>query len=127
MKANELRLGNYLQDSITKTTLEVIQLNNTGIYTYVIDRSKYPLKEGWKLEPIPLTEEWLLKFGLQKRYGSSLFGFTANGYTIEIDLNKKEVHFNFDEYTGFAVNFNYVHHLQNLYFALTGEELTLEP
>lgn len=96
--AKELRIGNLVLDS-------------TG-NIHKIER----LDEKWDFsdrKPIPLTEEWLLRFG---------FGQMRNKfYKKHVTLTKSE---------GFYVAFvqdelKSVHQLQNLYFALTGEELEI--
>jgi hypothetical protein len=65
-------------------------------------------------EPIPLTEEWFLKFGLEKTW----FGYEDSN--IEIDEDEYDKGFtlsiNCNEYTE-GSHFKYVHQLQNLYFA----------
>jgi hypothetical protein len=122
MKVSELRIGNLLRDKVTKTELRVIKLTEQDIVTHVIDRSMFPLQDGWGIEPIPLTEERLLKFGFEK---SGLWT-----YVIELQGNLKLVYYlgekgwsiGFKSYSDFS-NLYYVHQLQNLYFALTGEEL----
>jgi hypothetical protein len=64
-------------------------------------------------EPIPLTEEWLLKFGFKK----SSWGWIKNGvniqkgFTLAFSSNKN------------SIEIKHLHQLQNLYFALTGQEL----
>ena len=125
MKATELRIGNFCQDNVTKTTIKVVELTNECITTYVIDRSKFPLKDGWKLQPIPLTEEWLLKFG----FNGECESFHMEGITIEeVSDGGKWVVYMFDEYHAVECSLaivQHVHQLQNLYFALTNEELTL--
>ena len=116
MKANELRIGNLLRDKISKTELKVIGLAEENISTYVIDRDKFPLKNGWRIEPIPLTEEWLLKFD---------FEITNNFQTkdrFQTHIQDGVIWF---EYGYIVIELKYVHQLQNLYFALTGEELTI--
>ena len=77
----------------------------------------------WKLEcyePIPLTPEILVKAGfvngkLNKFYVFGNGNLTVEGY--EADYNGL--------YIGNIKNI-YVHQLQNLYFALTGDELNIE-
>ncbi len=75
--------------------------------------NKYYYKD---LSPIPLTEEWLLKFGFKQKNGIKCwvnedveicFETLANYYRLYPRTNK----------------IKYVHQLQNLYFALTGSEL----
>ena len=70
-------------------------------------------------KPIPLTEEWLLKFGLLKTKNSVLMG----GY--ELIYDDKNNMYNVFVYHGIFCTIKYVHQLQNLYFALTGEELKI--
>ena len=78
------------------------------------------------IEPIPLTEEWLLKFGkgetftkplgLVFKVGKLVFG-TMNNYE-SIDLV-------FDGGTVNLISIKHVHQLQNLYHSLAGEELKI--
>jgi hypothetical protein len=92
-------------------------------------------------EPIPLTEEWLLRFGFKKEThaGTDLFliplkivaGQTLKGFCLYFTEDEWDLSFT-DYYTGkektelFPYGLKYVHQLQNLYFALTGEELTIK-
>jgi len=134
MKANELRIGNYLQDNVTKTTVKVVELSKDCISTYVIDRSKYPLKDGWKLEPIPLTEEWLLRFGFRKKASFSdhtIHIDMTNILCLDNDNNESEFSavsiYDVDEGVWiYLESIQYVHQLQNLYFVLSREELKLK-
>lgn len=132
LKENELRIGNLLRDKVSKTELEVIELTKENIVTYVIDRSMFPLKDGWGIEPIPLTEEWLLGFGFEKsKQGSeNFYHLQLRGRIwirfIDYDCNNLDL-----VQDGKIIAFpfgviKYAHQLQNLYFALTGEELTLK-
>jgi len=108
MKANELRIGNLFQ---THTPIAV---------------------EAWMLlpesnvvfAPIPLTEEWLIRFGAELEdewYDINL----VEDMSLTICLRTKETGLFHDVYYTGLRNINYVHQLQNLYFALTGSELEL--
>jgi len=94
---------------------------------------------GGQWSPIPLTEEWLVKFGFDKknlthRSDGSISKDMFVKYPAIVGVNKLnegDTPFRFcraipSEMNGY--NFfsfiKYVHQLQNLYFALTGEELT---
>lgn len=68
-------------------------------------------------EPIPLTEEWLLKFGFEP-LGSSRFDFKIFTYYLYDG--------SFYNQSSRLSTIKYVHQLQNLYFALTGEELKIK-
>lgn len=126
MRVEELRIGNLLRDKFSKTELKVIELTEENIITYVIDRSMFPLKDGWGIEPIPLTEEWLLKFGFEAQEES----FHLKDFSIElIGDDGRWCAYIYDEYHAIECPLSlikHVHQLQNLYFALTGEELTLK-
>jgi hypothetical protein len=82
-------------------------------------------------EPIPLTEEWLLKFGFDKKtpYEGKLFYEIGHN---EMYFKVKEVgdiynHWYFYKWEWIlTTNIQYVHQIQNLYYSLTGEELTIK-
>jgi len=130
MKANELRLGN-LAKTKDKDLLEVRGIESDNVTYYVINRDRYPLPEGWKAEPIPLTEEWLLKFGYKHFQSEHIY----SEWALVIDGILKYKIFQ-SSYTGVEtftfpnsnkpVTLKHVHQLQNLYFALTGNELTIK-
>lgn len=108
---NELRIGNYINNSN-----KVLSITDSGILCTGLSMTGVVLIEIPK--PIPLTEEWLLKFGFEyKSYGYgekewkqwNYKGFNLNGF----------------EYSSY-LKIDYLHQLQNLYFALTNEELTIK-
>lgn len=127
MKATELRIGNLvLHDLIIK---EVIAIAKDDI---VVDGFG---GKSDSFQPIPLTEEWLLKFGFTT---DNLFagGMIANGLHYSPRFQKNGVLIsvqsdNFDSSQKFKLlhyytNIESVHQLQNLYFALTGSELEIK-
>ena len=128
MKANELRLNNWVRFSEEQIDFKVVEISEKGIA--VVNVSEETWIELDQFEPIKLTEEWLVKFGL---LGTSISSTKKNYWSKERDFSI-DVEFTFvnDELLYFYVlcqnrktNIQYVHQLQNLYFALTGEELTL--
>lgn len=122
MKANELRIGNYIElrclDEGFSHCKELVEWS-VEKYNFTHSKDLYYGNDDWEYRPIPLTEEWLLKFGFNV-YGSYSFkGAILNSFSLE----KQE---DFDwEYDRCLKTIKYVHQLQNLYFALTGEELKL--
>jgi hypothetical protein len=115
IKSNELRIGNlYNQYG------DIHQVNGHVISAL----EKAPQGQLW-CKPIPLTEEWLLKFGFEKQMMWT--------YAINIIGNKKLIYYLGEKgwsvgnknYSDFS-NLNYVHQLQNLYFALTNQELEIK-
>ena len=75
-------------------------------------------------QPIPLTEEWLLKFGFDSNEWNGKFSANTM-YWDKVDCilhigDKRDTNYSF------MAHCNYVHQFQNLYFALTNEELTIK-
>jgi hypothetical protein len=121
MKATEFRIGN-----IVYVKGKVDELNG------IADNDYYSTGYGhgvWDndIEPIPLTEEWLLKFGFEK------ITHAVRSYSYHIcDKNERYWFFRISGQFGtitreitcvLSYEIKHVHQLQNLYFALTGEEL----
>lgn len=74
--------------------------------------------------PIPLTEEWLVKFGFEiNKHHFTKWINETNTFIIMFDDRKKN-YFICD--CPIDCNIKFVHQLQNLYFALTGEELEIK-
>lgn len=123
MKATELRIGNLISfekeyytisgisQAFTDEPFDVELKNDNGMFESI---------DIEEVSPIPLTEEWLLKFGFEKAY-SCYHKQTKIGK--EIILNKNYFLMDID----FPVCVDEVHKLQNLFFALTGEELQIKP
>lgn len=117
MKANELRIGNLVYD-------------NERIYQIYSGTEIGNKHNDNNFKPIPLTEEWLVKFGFKKvgEYYDKAF----NGGALRIDEVQIMIFKGSDYALNIAMDYDciilpievkHVHQLQNLYFALTGEEL----
>jgi len=130
MKPTELRIGNLFDFSYSQDgylAVEEIRKENEGFkghYAVFRNGSIKVLIEEDCLYPIPLTEEWLLKFGFEQPYIELTTKEFVKGDLI-IYLYKPV---NREWYYGSwrEGKIKYVHQLQNLYFALTGEELTIK-
>ena len=109
MKATELRIGNILS-----VNGEDYAIAESILYIYASGGETY------KLNGIPLTPEWLEKFGFEKDAYQSDLWYIKNGDFLIIEYPNERL--NWEQ----KVNLIHVHQLQNLYFALTGEELTLK-
>ncbi len=115
MKANDLRIGNWYNMS-TKGDDNIHQITGKDIWEFESD----PIDDIYY--PIPITEEWLLKFGFKKCSNDTDFE-TKYLYQINdnfILLNEPRGYFYIDACNN---EVKHVHQLQNLYFALVGEEL----
>ena len=139
MKANELRIGNWIEHD--GMFLELYDFNNSlSLVTFKTSptTTHSPGINKANIKPITLTEEWLKRFGFKqiKRYDQSNDGtgylWSWSNDVIWFDKRENSQPFlslyfrsrttDKDKYKNQLL---YVHQLQNLYFALTGEELTL--
>ena len=117
MKATELRIGNYLlpNNECQDSYVEVVEI---GVDFIICECSGGLLYRNPK--PIPLTEEWLVKFGFEKdTYERRIVDSWFIGGKIHLTVTNGLLYNNY-------LQVNHVHQLQNLYHALTGEELNLK-
>jgi hypothetical protein len=135
IKASELYIDKYyyqVVDEYEPCTPKIIKWNQSNWYAIgeCIEFIEW-------FEPIPLTEEWLLKFGFKGEKGIYHILICEEDKRI----NKKELRLDVDddgwyvdiiEYDEqldsemYSINISkikHVHQLQNLYFTLTGQEL----
>lgn len=112
----EVRVGNLVQnDRIGIFKIEIGSLLN------ILER---PKQNKGKYQPIPLTEEWLVRFGFEKPAHSWICGVFHLSEWDDFPLNWC-VAMNKNNAIIF-LKLKYVHQLQNLYFALTNQELTIK-
>ena len=122
MEAEDLAIGNFTWCWNPKNGLwdTVIKIN----WKHLRNVCEQPQDDTYK--PIIITNEWLLKFGFQieEDYGDETY-YCKNGFGVKI---VEEDNFYFYKYNGSSYTIlreiNYVHQLQNIYYALTGEKLT---
>lgn len=139
MKTNELRLENYILCN-KKQVATVFAIRDP--FSILADTGEISECDIDKCEGVTLTEEWLVKFEFSN-YDQVLDGLTM-GYLIDyIDYSGVETEFVIvkDDEEGYWLGaeeddfyyfiypskpFRYVHQLQNLYFAITGNELEIK-
>lgn len=124
MKATELRIGNLLKVGEFYWHVDSI-VNNGQFEVYFKENDNY---SHWlNAEPIPLTKEWLFALGFNvfesMSDGSETIYKEDLGYRVSYYKTNFFFGMSYDDYN---VTLLYVHQLQNLYFALTGEELTVK-
>lgn len=133
ISASELRIGNYVFDKFRNREVLVwgIESNHDRIVVNYANGSGIYTVDLKDIEPIPLTEEWLLKFGFDKEIIDS--NYIRKVYyhieDFEVEFHGKRLCLRVESQSSvryFAHHTLYVHQLQNLYFALTGEELQLK-
>lgn len=118
MNENEVRVGNYISYIDDATGGQPVEFNVRDFDVF------------YKIAPIPLTEEWLLRFGfgegtVKSKEGLELHKIAWNKNNVIIQrftiYPKQEYRVRLSE--NWFIKIEYVHTFQNLYFALTGEEL----
>lgn len=125
MEARELRIGNLVNYGT------ILAIDVDGCLVQSDDIMEINIFD--EIHPIPLTEEWLIKFGFERDKTGDL----------SIMVNSIDTHLFFvvtkdwfypslisePEYSNMGPSciglnrIRHIHQLQNLYFALTGEEL----
>ncbi len=149
------RIGNFVQHK-NGAIIEVESLGAGGINLNSWSDSHHGQQTGgyeWlypysDIKPIPLTEEWLLKFGFEK-IEWPIEHQKVHGWKVRFQLPMERggclnetLQINYPAYelcnwgskapgewncTLTNTWMKYVHQLQNLYFALTGKELIQTP
>ena len=137
IESKELRINNIVYSNLEQK--EVVLNGVNKIHGMYGDSSFHSL-DGFK--PIPITEEWLLEFGFTPTTCSDKPIWSENYH----DLTYYDLKLSKDKYTDLSLlssyienenitvelfpyevfKYKYVHQLQNLYFALTNEELTIK-
>jgi hypothetical protein len=130
MKSSELRIGNFIASRKEFSDISTIgEVHSISSLDAQFEQLEVETDEDftWFFKDnycgIPLTEEWLLKFGFKLTEVDYYERFDC---VIHLDINR--IFIAHGEYPNsfeseIAIP-KYVHQLQNLYFALTGTELT---
>jgi hypothetical protein len=129
----ELRIGNLVD--LGNRIAKIIEIGYLSCVVGDLEETQDTIEDYERIKPIPLTEELLYKFGfvdIDKRdHDYNIYTDSNHDYYLQIDTRRKDGKYtildnSFDDLRVFSmVDIVYVHQLQNLYFALTGEELTL--
>lgn len=127
MKAKNLRIGNWVKDE-----------HGIAQYIYRLWVGGAELAEDEKgsddfdytedeIFGIPITEDWLIKFGfkdisnrVEKRFIKDNFNWYSSSNEVVVELDNGIN--GYDLWTGCK----HIHELQNLFFAITGTELDFE-
>ena len=127
MEAKELRIGNYYSDIDNELT----SMSGYELYQMTIKENTNNLGVT-EFQPIPLTEEWLLKFGFDKKEEcfqdpllDTLMFQKDNIVDVEFSDKHKLLYWHDNYSSVYHSDIKHVHQLQNLYFALTNKELTI--
>jgi hypothetical protein len=140
VKSNEIRIGNWISDRGLKEwqidhweTINKVASKANATMCNGILMETHPLTEYVDfLKPIAINENWLKKLGFKKESSEwKLFPCAEVQIIVFNEKNYNGVMFYtrtiHTEYTPIycGSQINYVHQLQNLYYALTGTELSV--
>jgi hypothetical protein len=127
VRSNELRIGNWYNDKRIDRDFVVHGINERYIEHGDSDYSATSIVNA---RPIDLTEDWLKRMGFtigdnitcndsfyEIAVGGSMLSINPNNGVVWITRNSSSINN--------PACIDYVHSLQNLYFALTGTELKL--
>lgn len=117
LKASELRIGNWLQYTNNHSPTQYFQVESIwGTAVNIVSDIRY--SNFGNAEPVPLTPDILEKAGFDVSDG--YYRKKIRGLHLFI-LPGKDCHIDGEN----IVFIEHLHQLQNLYFALTGEELQI--
>ena len=137
IKANELRIGNYVYQNNIPIYINSIdndyEIINIGIETGHEGAAWLTGIKLQELDPIPLTPEILEKAGFVKldteMSGCKVWDIPNTHWRVAMSYRDETMfklwHRQVSPPTWRLVEFEYLHQLQNLYFALTENELTV--
>lgn len=128
MKANELRIGNFVNHQGRAQKIHSLNMSNVRVSELSFNDYNSTISNEI-IKPIPLTEEWVLKLGFEENetnwchysleyepYSFIDISFDDELPTINIRGIDNDVNY---------FNFEYVHEIQNLHFLLTQRELKI--
>lgn len=131
INARELRIGNIYRRKHGKGFTD--QAIDEGMMGKIFgNTNEFALND---FENIPISEEWLIQLGFEKSFSHGYLNsqfYRKENYTLN-ELQGEDAYYAFCEWEDAAEQqgyrrlsqIQYVHQLQNLYFALTGTELSL--
>ncbi len=113
MKVSELRIGNKFLFNGMEDTIDAVDFH---VPAFIEDEDEN------QYAPMPITTKILLDFGFEKQKEDL---YRTGYYTLIVPFHIHIVRGDFIYYADWShpVIIKYVHQLQNLYFAITGEEL----
>lgn len=129
----DLRIGNYLLYDgkivhVTFLSMDIDDEYEESIGFCELGKTTNE-KADWnralcdKLDRIHISNEWLDRLGFEKTIGISDVSYAKDIIRV---FNTEDVHIKIGYDNEYLLPTEYVHQLQNLYFALTGEELTIK-
>lgn len=132
MKGSGLKVGSIVQPDIDNHLACVIgQLSDEGVGCLHSTPDDPVVRMGMsykyeEISPIALSPEWLLRMGfIQEPHGHRKFVLENDSFLFELSGNSDQISIYATGSGQIDVTIKYVHEFQNLYCALTGEDLII--
>lgn len=132
MKKQDLRIGNnviaWIND-IETIVAEVTELHDLILWVKHDTDKGYSVNQSGSynsFQPIILTDDWLEKFGFRSNEGKTWWSHEIHTL-VQYSKQQSGIFLARSQSSVISSPIIYVHQLQNLYFALTQSELTINP
>lgn len=135
LRAQDLRIGNWFIDHEADPqtsiywqveSIERVSSNPNQKHLGVRFRNGSCWSSISIIEPIPLTEEWLVKFGFQLEHKEGNQGSFRVYRKAELVYNSSHKAFWYNGRILENAPLDYIHQIQNLFYCLCGEELEIK-
>ena len=133
MKANELRIGNFVD--LGSRIAKVIEVNHQACVVVDLEETQDTIEDYERTKGIILTDEWFIKFGFYKDgeyWSRDIFDYKycfryrdwANNWAFYQEYTDSPD--SKDDGKKYPISFDieYVHQLQNIWYSLLHEEIT---
>ena len=117
MKANELRVGNQIHINSQVSIITAADIE------FIYNRERFGCEID-NCNPIKISEDILLRLNFKYEYEKMLDKIYSYG-SFRIAINKLEGCHYYHVDSKIGRGFHYLHQLQNLFYDLTGDTLTL--
>jgi len=121
MNTSEFRIGNIVQEG----TVVEVKHNYLRVKYKLDNRDRISLIEDAEINPEPISEDWFIKLGFVP-HSTNPYWFRKKQVCISV-LGFVELIYSDFQLVRLEIKVQHIHHLQNLYQALVGEELVAEP
>jgi|GEM_PF-6864499 len=130
MEVTEVRIGNYVlgQDGSFPVHL-VIGIDHSKIKTQPLNLISWQSIESVSYldgqstaRPIVITDDWLIKLGFKSNSESDRFWYPEKNFWVTSFKGRYSAHLQHDKIN----DIQFINQLQNLFFTVTSEELTIK-
>lgn len=120
MEVNDVRVGNWVHGGAQMKIYQVTNVHIADLITIQNDEEEVECLSD-RVYPIELTDDLLAKIGFKYKDGC----FNRAGFEIYEQMGK---YYPYDYWEGIIIGreIEGLHHLQNLFYMLKGEELNIE-